>query len=137
MPIKGAVKVAALINLPSAPMTGNRFHIEKTTYRAAKQAIRAIFLVDENCDLEITGTLRKDLFFKHQPSNKEQFHRVPLNKSSCFEMNKSFIDDSFVHLTRAKFLIIATGIASVPSPMTNSAADAISSATAEFFTFSV
>lgn len=64
MPIKGAVKVAAVMNLRSAPMTGNRFQTEKTTYRAAKQAIRAIFLADENCDFEITGILRKDLLVK-------------------------------------------------------------------------
>jgi hypothetical protein len=57
MPIKGAVTTAALMNLPSAPMTGNRFQIEKTTYMAAKQAVKAIFLVDGDCDSEIIGML--------------------------------------------------------------------------------
>jgi hypothetical protein len=64
MPIKGAVTTAALMNLFSVPMTGNRFQTEKTTYRAAKQAVRAAFLVEGDCDFEIIGILWKDLFFK-------------------------------------------------------------------------
>jgi hypothetical protein len=71
MPIKGAVRVAALINLPSTPITGNTFQTEKTTYRAAKQDVRAIFLANGDCDFEITGILCKDLFFKCPPSNEE------------------------------------------------------------------
>lgn len=47
MPNKGAITTAALIHLSSVPMTGNRFQREKTTYRAAKHAVKAIFLVDK------------------------------------------------------------------------------------------
>lgn len=71
MPIKGAVRVAALMNLPPAPITGNTFQTEKTTYRAAKQDIRAIFLADGDCDFETTETLWKSLFFKSQTPNEE------------------------------------------------------------------
>jgi hypothetical protein len=71
MPIKGAVRVAALMNLPSTPMTGNTFQTEKTVYRAAKQDVRAIFFADGDCDFEIIGMSWKDLAFKCQSSNEE------------------------------------------------------------------
>jgi len=72
MPIKGAVITAALIDVPrGSPTTGKSFQTEKTTYTAAKQAVKAVFLADENCDFEIMGILRKDLFFRCQPSSKE------------------------------------------------------------------
>jgi len=53
MPIKGAVTTAAVMNLPWAPTTGKRVHVEKITYRAAKHAVNAMFL-DDNCDFEKT-----------------------------------------------------------------------------------
>jgi hypothetical protein len=70
-PIKGAVRTAALINLSPVPITGNIFQTEKTTYRAAKQDVSAIFLADGDCDFETTETLWKSLFFKSQTSNEE------------------------------------------------------------------
>jgi len=71
MPIRGAVKVAALMNFPSAPMTGNKFQTEKTTYNAAKQVVRAIMRVDTTCDFGITRVLAKDLFFICSLQNEE------------------------------------------------------------------
>ena len=72
MPIKGAVTTAALINVPwGAPTTGNSFQTEKTTYIAAKEAVKAMFLVDGNCDFKMPVRFWKALFFKYQSSNEE------------------------------------------------------------------
>ena len=59
------------MKLLGIPMRGNKGNPEKTTYKAAKHAVKAIFLVDENCDFEIIGILWKNLFLKFQPPNKE------------------------------------------------------------------
>jgi hypothetical protein len=39
---------AAVIYLPETPITGNKFQTEKTTYKAAKHAVNAMFRVDIN-----------------------------------------------------------------------------------------